>query len=268
MATQIINKYDLNGDKKMDALEFTQALIGVDTNANGKWDTAEIMNFFDNALPAIDLGGVNDDNVNQKYGLYRYAVGIINKIAQGDKKISADEYYEFYLKKLGLPKYLATGFIKAYDKNKDGFVDALELTQKYIGLDKNKTGKLEFYETMKYYETIANAGSGSDLFNFNPNISNSTQLNNAFNAYTGFVKSNDLNGDQKMQANEYEQALLRARIPNADVLAANAISLYDKNHDGGLDTFEWMDAVLKFDLNGNGLLDGAEVANFYKSIGG
>ena len=34
--------------------------------------------------------------------------------------IYADEYYEFYLKKLGLPQYLATGFINAYDKNGDG----------------------------------------------------------------------------------------------------------------------------------------------------
>jgi hypothetical protein len=51
-------------------------------------------------------------------------------------------------------------------------------------------------------------------------------------------------------------------------MAANAISIYDLNNDGALDTFEWMDAILKFDLDGNGQLNAAEQAEFYKSIGG
>lgn len=266
MASQIVNSYDLNGDNKLDAFEFTQTLMNTDVNKSGVWDTEEILNSFDAALPGINFGGIDEDNADEKLALYMNARKLIDSIANNDKKISAAEFYENYLKPSGLPEYMATGLINSYDVNGDGLIDISELSQKYMSFDANNTGKLEFEEIMKYYEEIAEAGAGSDIYNFNPDLSNRDQLNSIFNIYNNFVKQKDMNYDSLLQADEYAKALDGFGFADSELMAANAINLYDKNGDGALDTFEWMDAVLGFDLDGSGNLKGDEVTAFYDSI--
>ncbi len=280
MADKIVNHYDHkegvgDGNGSLDAMELAKALIDVDTagNQNNTWDVEEIMNFIDDALPDVNLGGVNDSNKDQYWNLYYKAINEINSYAGSDKKLTSDEYYNLYLKGQGLPEYMAKGLIEELDKDGNNYIDAFELTKKYIELDTNKTGALEFDELMKYYETIAEKGAAiegvpdsENLFNFNPNITNRTQLANLHYGYTNLVKSADINADSLMQADEYEWTLASAGFADAATMANNAVSIYDLNQDGAIDSLEWMDAVLKFDSNRNGWLDGQEITNFYESI--
>jgi|GEM_PF-2871943 len=270
-ANQIISNYDLNFNGDMDALEFTKALIGNDTNTNGAWDSSEIMNFFDSALPAIDLGGVDDTNVTQKWALYNSGMSLVNAQDIDKNKALNQAELEIYFKSLGLPKYMAIGAIEKLDINGDLSVDALEFAQAYMDFDANKTGALEFNELTQYYETIAEEGlqpgvGSVNAFNFNPTIDNLYQLNKLYTDYTNFIKTKDVNNDRIISVQEYTNHLLALKYTNAATLASNAVALYDKNNDGGLDAFEWMDALLSFDLNGNGIIEGAEGTNYINSI--
>ena len=310
MAEEIIQHYNTNGsvdadgNQTMDVYEFAQALVNLDQisnngNNNGLWDKAEVMNFLNDGLTTTNIGVIStEDNETQAKQLYNTALNLINSVDKtNDRKISADEYYTYYLLKLGLPRYIADGFIEAYDKDNDNLVDVMELVDQYMGLDANTTGALEFHETMFNFQTMANAGLGVETFNFNPSINNSQQLNNAFNVWTSFVMARDTNSDRLIQTNELQQFLMtkdfvasavtsnvaaydtnsdgkldaveksNAMSSVANTLAANAMSIYDMNGDGTVDAFEWMDALLKIDTNGNGLMDAAEQVEFYRNIG-
>jgi len=264
MANQIISHY--GGADGMDALEFTRALVNLDVNNNGNWDYAEQMNFFDDAMPAIDLGEVNDANINKYWSLYGTSINTVRAMdIDKDNLISSDEY-KAWLKSSGMPAYLADGLIAGFDLNGDNLIDALELTQLNANLDVNNTGGLEFNELMQYYKNLAAAAPNGYTFDFTPDVSNASQLSNAYSSNINFVKGYDTNSDQKLQVGEYEQFLLRSGFANAASMAANAIANFDRNGDGAIDVFEWMDAVLSFDDNDNGILDGNEVANFYNSL--
>ncbi|OGI01346.1 MAG: hypothetical protein A2Y25_02500 [Candidatus Melainabacteria bacterium GWF2_37_15] len=369
MADQAISYYDTDGDSQVDALELTQALQNVDANANGIWDNDERLNFFDNALPSIDLGGVGSDNVTQYWKLYNYAItciktadlnfnrnlsqseyrlylekqGIPNYIADAalsaydtnkdgemdaleftkaltnfdhnqngvwdfdekmdfyeansgvtlnadstnntqytklfakasafvnpldldkNKGYSADEY-KVYLKKQGLPEYLADGMLSLYDFNKDGMIDIIEQTRAYIDLDINKSGAIEFDELMNYNKKLA--GATGYNFSFTADLNNTYQLNKIYTSQLATLKTRDSNYDRTLQASEYERALIAAGFTAAEAstMAVNAVAQYDFNHDGGIDVFEWMDTVLRFDVNKNGVLDTAEKTSFYNSM--
>jgi hypothetical protein len=226
MAAEIISHYNTNGsvdadgNPTMDVFEFAQALINLDQTSNngnndGKWDNAEVMNFLNNGLTNTNIGvisaGGNSTQVNQ---LYTAAMNLLKSVDKtNDQKISADEYYTYYLAKLGLPQYVAEGFIAAYDRDGDGLVDVMELVDRYIGLDLNYTGALDSHESILDYQTMANLaleaeGFGAETFNFNPSISNSQQINSAFNVWKSFVIARDANADRLIQENEYQQYLV------------------------------------------------------------
>ncbi len=264
MASQIVSHY--GGADGMDAIEFADALINLDVNANGKWDKEEQLNFIDAAMPAVNLGGVTEANVSKYWSLFGTAMNTVNLYdIDKDNMFSADEY-KVYLKGQGLPEYLADGIIAGFDLNGDNLIDAMEYTQLTANIDSNNTGSLEFYELMSYYKALAAAAPGGYTFSFNPDVTTSYQLNNAYANQLNLVRSNDTSYDQKLQASEYEQVLLRAGFADAATMAANAVANFDRNGDGAIDVFEWMDAVLSFDDNDNGLLDGDELTNFYNSL--
>lgn len=264
MADQIISHY--GGADGLDALEFTEALVNIDENSNGVWDNAEIMNFYDNALPAINLGGIDNSNINKYWSLYDAAIDLI-KSGDLDKnqKLSAAEY-KASLRAQGLPEYLAEGLIARADSNNDNMVDALELTQFYATLDKNNTGVFELDELFNYYKALAASSPGGSSFNFSPNETNISQLSTAYKSLLSFTKSIDANGDNKNQTSEYQNYLLRYGFTEAASMASRAVNSFDKNKDGAIDVFEWMDAVLSFDKNNSGGLDGEEITNYYNFL--
>ena len=96
-------------------LEFAKALIDVDANKNGVWDQAEIMNLFDEALPAIDLGGVDESNVTQKLGLYKYAIDKISKNdTDNNKKFSAIEFKNWLKNSWAITDDMASQIVNHY----------------------------------------------------------------------------------------------------------------------------------------------------------
>src|SRR5690606_3361269 len=125
----------------------------------------------------------------------------------------------------------------------DGLVDVMELVDRYIGLGLNYTGALDYHESILDYQTMANLaleaeGFGAETFNFNPSISNSQQINSAFNVWKSFVIARDANADRLIQENEYQQYLV------AQDYVKNRVK-YDT----------------AFDTDGNGKIDATELTN-------
>ena len=165
--------------------------------------------------------------------------------------------YEAYLRKIELPTHIAANAISIYDVNNDGNIDSLEWMKMNVDMDINGNGNFDFDELMNYYESITG-------MSFNVDLSNQTQHRTAFNTAKNYIINWDQNNDQMVDAKEYERIILARGYP--DYYAANAISNFDLDGNGFVDRFEWMEAILSFDTNGKGLLDGEEKTNFYNSM--
>ncbi len=261
MAAQIIEHYDVDKNGKVNVMEYAKALIDFDADANGKIDTTEAMRFYNTALSdgAVNyLGTIDENNSAQKYDLYKTALSYINSHAGSDKEFSATELQNWLKNYWGLTDDMAAQIIEHYDADKDGKVNVMEYAKALINIDADANGQINQAEAINFYDE---AITTVDLSKF------SDSQKTTYREYAvNFIKSRDINSDQVVDTDEYALSLSRSGFENADIMAANAISLYDKNGDGGLDTFEWMDAVLSFDSDGSGKLEGDEITAFYDSI--
>jgi Ca2+-binding EF-hand superfamily protein len=255
VANNAVASIDLNHDGGFDAIEWMRNSLNLDTNNSGVIDFRELLNYYGAHSGIAFNTTINNEYQHQK--AYSASLGTIKYMDLNQDKIMDLNEYRVALKAAGLPEYVASGAMSAYDLNGDGGLDALEWTRLTLNLDGNQNGVMDFYEVMQFYETATG-------INFNASINNATQLQKCYSAYNGFVRKVDLNYDQRMSADEYRPTVLAAKKPSS--AADNAISIYDINGDGGLDTFEWMIAVLNFDANQSGVLEGAEVTAWYASF--
>ena len=245
LATEALNLYDANKNGSLDAFELLKANVDFDVNQNGSLEFNEVL--AQNAKFAkIDLSAVAG-NATLINGNFQAASNVLAGYdADKDNNLSTDET-KAYFKAFGLPQYIADNFTTLYDSDKDGQLNNIELMKGFIDADSNKSGTLDFTETLNMFSTTAGV-------NVNVTEANLNQVNNLYSKEAVLdMNYYDANGDKKLSATELGQLFKTIGMPQ--YMADNFISQYDNNSDSSIDTIELLKGLMDSDLNQNGTMN-------------
>jgi len=257
MADNFIAQYDNNKDGSIDSMELLKSFADIDVNKSGGIDFADSMKLY-SQTSGINAN-VTADNYNQMANLWNASVGTLNGYdSNTDKKLSQTEARN-YFKALGLPDYMADNFIAQYDNDKDGSIDVMELMKSFIDADINKSGGIDFEDSMKLYSQISGINANVTADNYN-------QMANLWNASVGTLNGYDSNTDKKLSQTEARNYFKALGLP--DYMADNFIAQYDSNKDGSIDAMELMKSFKDIDINGSGGIDFEDSMKLYSQISG
>ena len=249
LATEALNLYDTNKDGSLDAFELLKANADFDGNTNGSLEFNEQLAQYAK-FANIDLSSVAGNTV-QINGNFQAASNVFKAYdTDKDNNLSEDETIA-YFKTLGMPDYVADNFMTLCDSKDsvtglgDGKLNNLELMKGFIDADSNKSGTLEFAETINMYSTAAGA-------NINVTEDNRIQIQGLYNRALDQINYYDKDGNKELNLTEIEKFFTDINLPPS--YANQFIESY-KNSDGQIDTMGFIKAFIDIDTDKTGIIN-------------
>ena len=237
--------------------DLVSAMQASDADADGALSFSEQLSF-QNSISNIKFDTTMDQT--QYANLFKAGKSFIALDLNKDGDVGLEEYRAALLTpnaKTGAtqPEYYAENLMMLFDQ---------EVTDTNGSIIQAKDGKINLFEYMQGLMQFDTDSNGSLNAAESLNLKNTVENTKLFDNVSEIITATDYNNDKIAGIDEYKDFLISEGLPA--YLADEAIVQFDIDGDGNLNRLELMQAYKQFDINNNNELDVNEKLSLYEAL--